>query len=86
MANDRLARAFSSIFTSLLLCRRGLGTQLFTMPLNQYTLSRVPSDIPKSFETNNPSGDISLFWATIFLLLTFGVVYGGIRKGIERVE
>nr|NGX44797.1 hypothetical protein [Candidatus Anoxychlamydiales bacterium] len=35
------------------------------------------------FNTVYISGDINIFWLFIFMLMTAGVVYGGIKKGIE---
>lgn len=53
------------------------------MSLNQFTANRTPEEIGQVFNTMYRSGDINLFWHCIFMLLTVGVVYGGIRKGIE---
>lgn len=36
------------------------------------------------FQGVNANGGLNLFWAAIFLLLTAGVVVGGVRAGIER--
>ncbi|MBS0621111.1 MAG: sodium-dependent transporter [Verrucomicrobia bacterium] len=54
------------------------------MSLNHFTHGRTPEEIAKVFDTLYVSGDISLFWTFIFILFNVGVVFGGIRKGIEH--
>lgn len=54
------------------------------MSLNQFTNGRTPEEISATFGTLYRSGDINLFWNFIFILLNVGVVYSGIRKGIEH--
>ncbi len=53
------------------------------MSLNQFTAGKTPQEISSLFGTLYASADINLFWNFIFILLNVGVVYGGIRKGIE---
>ncbi len=53
------------------------------MSLNQFTAGKTPDQIRQVFDTLVASPDINLFWLFFFLLLNFGVVYSGIRKGIE---
>lgn len=62
----------------------GWGLNYLLMSLNQFYENRTPEEIAGTFDLLYTSGDISLFWAFIFLLMTFGVVFQGIRKGIER--
>ncbi len=62
----------------------GWGLNYFLLSLNQFYLNRNEQEISGLFDTLYQSGGISLFWAFIFLLITFGVVYQGIRKGIEK--
>jgi len=61
----------------------GWGLSYLMMSLNQYLTLHPVQDIPTLFATLASSADISLFWATIFLLMTFGVVMKGVRQGIE---
>lgn len=53
------------------------------MCLNNFTEGKTPNQIREVFDTLYVSGDINLFWNFIFVLLSVGVVFGGIRKGIE---
>lgn len=53
------------------------------MSINHFTEGRTPEQIRDVFNTVYSAGDISLFWNFIFILINLGVVYGGIRKGIE---
>jgi NSS family neurotransmitter:Na+ symporter len=62
----------------------GWGLNYLMMSLNQFYEKRTPAEISAVFDILNQSGDISLFWACVFLLLTLGVVFQGVRKGIER--
>jgi NSS family neurotransmitter:Na+ symporter len=54
------------------------------MSINNFTNGKSPTEIASLFGTLYGSGDINLFWNFIFILLNVGVVYGGIRKGIEH--
>jgi NSS family neurotransmitter:Na+ symporter len=54
------------------------------MSLNNFTLGKSPGEIADLFGLMYKSGDINLFWTFIFILINVGVVYGGIRKGIEH--
>lgn len=53
------------------------------MSLSQFTDGKTVEQIQNIFDTLYVSGDINLFWHFIFILMTAGIVYGGIRKGIE---
>lgn len=53
------------------------------MSINHFTAGKTPEQIHGIFDTLYVSGDINIFWLFIFLLMNVGVVYGGIRKGIE---
>jgi NSS family neurotransmitter:Na+ symporter len=54
------------------------------MSLNNFTFNKSPNEISELFGLMYQSGDINLFWTFIFILLNVGVVFGGIRKGIEH--
>src|SRR3990167_5480607 len=53
------------------------------MSLNNFTAEKTPQEIKQIFDIMYQSGDINIFWLFIFVLMTVGVVYGGIRQGIE---
>ncbi len=61
----------------------GWGLNYMLMSLNQFYVGRTPEQIEGAFDVLSSSGDISLFWHFIFTALTVGVVYPGIRSGIE---
>lgn len=54
------------------------------MSLNHFTAGRTPEQISQVFNTLYASSDINLFWSFIFILFNVGVLYGGVRKGIEH--
>jgi neurotransmitter:Na+ symporter, NSS family len=54
------------------------------MSINDFTHGKSVTEIANIFGVMYNSGDINLFWNFIFILLNAGVVYGGIRKGIEH--
>ena len=54
------------------------------LSLTHFTAGRTPEQIGAVFDTLYISSDINLFWAFAFILINLGVVYGGIRKGIEH--
>lgn len=53
------------------------------MSLNQFTSGKTPEQISQIFHIVFTSSEINLFWHFIFMLMTAGVVFGGVRKGIE---
>lgn len=61
----------------------GWAVNYTLLSINQFTLDRTPDEIGQVFNTMYASGDINLFWHFMFMLMAVGVVYGGIRKGIE---
>ncbi|MBF5058971.1 sodium-dependent transporter [Candidatus Neptunochlamydia vexilliferae] len=54
------------------------------MSLNQFTVGKTPEEIRAVFDAVYASPGLNLFWLLIFILLNVGVVYTGIRKGIEH--
>lgn len=54
------------------------------MSINQFTLGKSPTEIREIFDMVYTSSDMNLFWMALFILLNVGVVYSGIRKGIEH--
>jgi len=61
----------------------GWGLNYILMSLNQFYVGRTPEEIENIFNVLAKSGDISLFWHFAFTAITVGVVYPGIRNGIE---
>lgn len=61
----------------------GWGLNYLMLSLNQVYELKTSAEISDIFDILYQSGDITLFWAFIFLLMTFGVIYQGVRKGIE---
>ncbi|GAB4192465.1 MAG: sodium-dependent transporter [Simkaniaceae bacterium] len=53
------------------------------MSISQFSTGKTPEEIRNVFDILVASPDINLFWLFFFLLLNFGVVFSGIRKGIE---
>ncbi len=53
------------------------------MSLTQFSLGKTPQAIRAIFDLVAQSSDINIFWLILFILLNVGVVYSGIRKGIE---
>jgi len=53
------------------------------MSLTQFTQGKTPDEIRSIFDILYVSADINIFWHFIFMLLTAGIVFGGVRKGIE---
>lgn len=61
----------------------GWGLNYVFMSLNQFYQNRSAQEISQIFDTLASSGDITIFWHFVFTALTIGVVYRGIRQGIE---
>ena len=61
----------------------GWGLNYILMCLNQFYVGKTPQEIEAIYETLAHSGDITLFWHFLFTAITVGVVYPGIREGIE---
>lgn len=61
----------------------GWGLNYVLMSINQFTEGKTPEEIRNVFDIMYTSPGINILWHFMFMLLTAGVVYGGIRKGIE---
>lgn len=61
----------------------GWGLNYVLMSINQFYLNKTPAETIAIFEKLEASGDICLFWYFIFMAITVGVVYPGVKKGIE---
>lgn len=77
-----------NIFTNLLILSyysvvSGWSVNYALMSLNHFTLGKTPEQIQQVFSVLYQSADINLLFHFVFMLLTAGVVYGGVRKGIE---
>lgn len=62
----------------------GWGLNYVFMSLCQFYKNRTPQEIASVFDQLYASGSINLFWHFIFMLVTVGVVYQGVRRGIEH--
>jgi NSS family neurotransmitter:Na+ symporter len=54
------------------------------MSLTQFTKGKTPEQISQTFSTLASSPGINLFWLVLFLALNVGVVFSGVKKGIEH--
>ena len=61
----------------------GWGLNYVLMSLNNFYTKQTPEEIKNAFTVLSQSGDISVFWHLVFTAITVGVVYPGIRDGIE---
>jgi NSS family neurotransmitter:Na+ symporter len=61
----------------------GWGLNYVLLSLNQFYVGRSAQEISQVFDTLAASGDITLFWQFLFMVLTVAVVYPGVRQGIE---
>lgn len=61
----------------------GWGLNYTLMSINQIYQNKTPEQIGATFDQLQTSGGVTLFWNFIFTALTVGIVYRGIRKGIE---
>ena len=53
------------------------------LSLTQFAEGRTPEEIREVFEVMRTSADVNIFFHFLFMLLNGGIVYLGIRKGIE---
>lgn len=61
----------------------GWALNYIFLSLNQFTANKTPDEIRTVFDIMYKSADVNLLWHFLFMLMTVGVVYGGIKKGIE---
>lgn len=61
----------------------GWAMNYTVMSLNHFTAGRSSEEISKLFEVMLSSGDINIFYLGLFICATVGVVWGGIKQGIE---
>ena len=54
------------------------------MSINQFTMGKTPDEIRAVFDIVYTSSDLNIFWLFLFIALNVGVVYSGVRKGIEH--
>jgi NSS family neurotransmitter:Na+ symporter len=62
----------------------GWSLNYVLMSICDFTNEKSPEQINSLFDTLNSSGGINLFWHSIFMLITIGIVVGGVRGGIEK--
>lgn len=61
----------------------GWGLSYAFMSLNQFYRGMTSQEIGGVFDILATSGDITLFWHFLFMALNVGVVYQGVRQGVE---
>lgn len=61
----------------------GWGLSYILMSLNQSYAGLSPDEISRAFETLSQSGDITLFFQILFMVIASLVVVRGLREGIE---
>ncbi|MCH9612915.1 MAG: hypothetical protein S4CHLAM102_14150 [Chlamydiia bacterium] len=54
------------------------------MSLSQFSVGKSPQEIQAIFDTLLASPGINLFWLFVFILINIGIVFSGVRKGIEK--
>lgn len=61
----------------------GWGLNYILLSLNQFYEGKTAEEINQTFQVLSSSGDITLFWHLAFTALAVGVVYPGVRHGVE---
>ncbi len=61
----------------------GWGLNYVFMSLNQFWIGKSAIEISQVFTTLEQSGDITIMWHLVFMTITAGVIYRGVRQGIE---
>ncbi len=79
-----LAVITAFIILSYYLVISGWSLNYAFMSLNQFYLGKSYDEIVGIFDLVYKSPQMNLFWLFIFALMTGGIVYGGVRKGIEK--
>ncbi|HUU01212.1 MAG TPA: sodium-dependent transporter [Myxococcota bacterium] len=62
----------------------GWSLNYVLMSICDFMADKSPEQISSLFDKLYVAGDVNLFWHTLFMLLTIGIVFGGVQKGIER--
>ena len=62
----------------------GYGMSYIVMSLTNAFAGLSPSEVSELYDTLSSSGDIAIFWHCIFTAITMSIVFGGVRKGIEK--
>jgi len=61
----------------------GYGMSYILMSLTNSFEGLSPAQVNQAYDSLSTSGDIAIFWHFIFTAITMGIVFGGVRKGIE---
>ncbi|MBW1809233.1 MAG: sodium-dependent transporter [Deltaproteobacteria bacterium] len=62
----------------------GWSLSYVLMSICDFLEGKSPEQISSLFDNLYVSGGVNVFWHTLFMLLAIGIVYGGVKKGIER--
>lgn len=79
-----LAVITTFIILSYYLVISGWSLNYAFMSLNQFYLGKSSEEITEIFKLVYQSPQLNIFWLFVFAFLTGGIVYGGVRKGIEQ--
>lgn len=79
-----LAVITTFIILSYYLVISGWSLNYAFMSLNQFYLGKTSEEITEIFKLVYQSPQMNIFWLFVFAFLTGGIVYGGVRKGIEQ--
>lgn len=61
----------------------GYGMSYILMSLNGFYKGLTPPEVADAYVRLSESGSISLLWHFLFTAVTMGIVFAGVRKGIE---
>lgn len=78
-----LGVAASFLLMSFYSVLAGWGLSYVFMSLNEFYKGLSVEQISNVYELLASSGDITLFWYLLFMVITLGMVYQGVRHGIE---
>lgn len=78
-----LGVAASFIIMSYYSVIAGWGMSYILMSLTGFYQDLTAADVAKAYAALSDSGRISLFWHALFTLITMGIVFSGVRQGIE---
>ena len=62
----------------------GWGMSYILMSLNGFYKNLSGQEVQEVYQVLSTSGDISLLWHFLFILITTAIVISGVRKGIEK--
>ncbi|MCH9632953.1 MAG: hypothetical protein S4CHLAM6_12990 [Chlamydiae bacterium] len=79
-----LAVITTFVILSYYLVISGWSLNYAFMSLNQFYKGKSYDEIVQVFDIVYKSPQMNVFWLFIFMIMTGGIVFGGVRKGIEK--